>query len=62
MSRKTCENKATYRFTWPGQDESFICGTHVNWLERVAKAIELPLQVIPLGDDVDETCRQTWPA
>ena len=60
--RKTCDSKATYRFTWPGQDESFICEHHATWLKRVAKAMGLHLQVAQLGDDVDEICQQTEPA
>ena len=55
----TCENDAVYRFTWPGQDESFICEDHVKWLQNVANAMGLHLQIIPLEKDVSEKCRQS---
>lgn len=45
-----CENLGLYRFTWPGQDESFICESHVGKLRAVAAAMGLPLQIIPLED------------
>ena len=56
--RKTCENEAAYRFTWPGRDESFVCESHAAWVRRVATAMGLHLQLIALEGDVDETCRQ----
>ena len=46
-----CENPASKRFTWPGQDESFICDEHAPKLVGVAKAIGLHLQVITLTEE-----------
>ena len=46
-----CDNPAKYRFTWPGRDESVICGEHVNKLRAVANAIGLHLQTIPLSEE-----------
>lgn len=47
-NQQGCENKAAYRFTWPGRDEAGICEDHVEWLEKVVDAMGFPLQVIPL--------------
>ena len=46
-----CNNKAIYRYTWPGRDESFICERHVSWLKKVANAMGFSLQVIPLTEE-----------
>ena len=43
-----CKNKASYRFTWSGYNESFICEECVFQLKTLAKVIGLPLQVISL--------------
>ena len=53
-----CENKAAYRYTWPGLDEAFICDDHVGRLESVANAMGLNLQVIPFEDN-EQKCSQT---
>ena len=58
MSEKRCEQKAVRRFTWPGQDESFICQEHLPKLQRVADAMGMHLQLIPLAEDTNETCKQ----
>lgn len=46
-----CAEPAAYRFTWAGQDESFICEKHVGKLRGVAAAMGYYVQVIPLSDD-----------
>ena len=43
-----CDSPAAFRFTWPGQNEKTICAIHAVRLAYVAKAIGLPLQIIPL--------------
>ena len=43
-----CEDVATYRFTWPGQDEKGICAMHAPKLRGIAMAIGLHVQMIPL--------------
>lgn len=55
-----CDKKATHRFTWPGRDESFICGEHLPKLQGVASAIGMSLQTIPLHESEleGENCRQ----
>lgn len=58
--RVLCGEPAQYRFTWPGQDESFICGEHAPQLVGVASAIGCHVQLIPVheSDQAHETCRQ----
>ncbi len=58
MAEKICENQAVYRFTWPGNNESFICEAHAIWIRRVVKAMGMHLQLIPLEEDADKQCRQ----
>ena len=58
MNEKLCGQKAVRRFTWPGQDESFICQKHLPKLMGVAAAMGMHLQLIQLADDTDETCKQ----
>lgn len=55
-----CPHQAFYRFTWPGQDESFICTEHVNKLQGVASAMGMYLQIIPLSNEeqAEHTCNQ----
>lgn len=53
-----CTEKAAYRYTWPGKNESFICEKHVSKLIMVANAMGFPLQVIPLENNQEEVCRQ----
>jgi len=45
-----CDNRAKFRYTWPGRDEALICDDHVEKLRAVASAIGLPLQIIPLSE------------
>lgn len=47
----TCDNKAQYRYTWPGQDESFICEEHSKKLRAVAQAMSFHLQLIPFPEN-----------
>ena len=52
-----CQNGASYRYTWPGRNESFICNDHAPKLRAVSNAMGLPLQMIPLLHE-DEQCDQ----
>lgn len=45
-----CKNYARYRYTWPGNDESFICDSHSTHLRNVAAAMGLHLQLISLTE------------
>jgi len=60
---KKCGNRAFYRYTWPGRDESYICTEHVNGLRALADAIGMYLQVIPLSheEQAQRTCNQEVP-
>ena len=46
-----CNNVATYRFTWPGKNESFICEKCSKKLLAIATAIGLHVQLILLKKD-----------
>ena len=46
-----CEQPAVFRYAWPGRDESFICIDHAQRLSRVAEAMGLYVQLIPLSGD-----------
>lgn len=62
VTDRQCTHPAEFRFTWPGQDESFICEHHVGKLRSTANAMGMHLQVIQLSEDeireMPETCRQ----
>ena len=44
-----CKEPALFRYTWPGQDESYICLDHALKLDNVANSIGLYLQLIQLS-------------
>jgi hypothetical protein len=58
MCKKTCDKVASHRFTWPGNDEAFICENHQRQLKRVADTMGLHLQTISLGTGIQKTCTQ----
>ena len=56
-----CENLATHRYTWPGNDEQLICDEHLPKLQAVANCMGFYLQVIPLSEadrDLGLKCAQ----
>ena len=53
-----CPGIAEFRYTWPGQDESFVCIPHSIKLKNVATAIGLHIQLIQLPLDAHKRCRQ----
>jgi hypothetical protein len=53
-----CGEKAKYRYTWPGRNESFICEEHSHQLKAIAKAMCFPLQLIEIEPGLDNTCQQ----
>ncbi len=61
---KPCGELAAFRYTWPGKGEAACCVEHAMQLSRVAGAIGLPLQLIPISYRVGEvpeifpTCTQ----
>lgn len=58
-----CQEQPHFRYTWPGKDESFICFEHSRQLQRVAAAMGLHLQLIPLSEDEQTgvSCSQELP-
>ena len=46
--KPSCDNPPAYRYTWPGQDEAYICFKHAAWLDQVANAMGTYLQLFPL--------------
>jgi len=51
-----CSKIAVYRFTWPGQDESYICEEHEPQLKGIANAMGFHCQTIDYMGH--EECRQ----
>jgi len=51
-----CQNEAAYRYTWAGQDESYICEEHVRQLKGICEAMGYYCQTIPY--EGVEQCRQ----
>jgi len=64
MANIKCMSPALFRYTWPGQDESFCCLLHGNQIASVASAIGLHLQLIELqpGEIHDRACQNEEPA
>lgn len=55
-----CPNRAEYRFTWPGREESFVCMGHAEKVKNISNAMGFFCQLHPIHEsDFDgETCRQ----
>ena len=58
---KLCGEHAAFRFTWPGKPESHVCVDHALQVMGVARAIGLPLQLIPVGVKVGDPIPEEWP-
>lgn len=43
-----CGNPGAYRYTWPGKNESVVCEEHLEKLKRVAYAMGVYIQLIPI--------------
>ncbi len=43
-----CAAPASFRFTWPGKDESVICGAHAPALQSIASTFGLRLKLEPI--------------
>jgi len=57
---KLCENIVYARFTWPGNDEKYVCLMHSLKLAKLAEIMGFYLQIIPLKlDEIeDKHCNQ----
>ena len=51
---KRCGITASFRYTWPGEDEAVACAICASKLEGVARAIGMHLQLILIDPE-------TWP-
>ena len=59
MNQTQCPHPANYRYTWPGRNEAYICTIHAEGLKRVANAMGLHLQLIPIQEsEKSHTCEQ----
>lgn len=50
----TCQNFATFRYTWPGKDEAFCCTMHAKGIRAVADALGLYQQFIPITPCIEQ--------
>lgn len=58
MIDKQCPYPAFYRFTWPGNDEAYVCFYHATKLLLVASAIGMNVHPVALGRDDKHLCEQ----
>jgi len=49
-NQKGCDEIASYKFTWPGNDDDVICENHVGQLIAIASAMGMHLQVTPIPE------------
>jgi len=47
-NQRGCDEPASFRYTWPGQDEAGICLQHAEQLSAISEAMGLHVQLIPL--------------
>jgi hypothetical protein len=56
---------ATHKFSWPGNDVSYICSGHLPTLKNIARALGLFVAIEPLDETDFQLCRQEgscpWP-
>jgi hypothetical protein len=51
--QRFCIEDAYYRYTWPGNDESFICKIHGKRITNISIAMGFHVQMIPLVEKID---------
>ena len=51
-----CQNLASFRYTWPGRSENYICKEHVEYLKSITNALGFYLQIIPC--ETQNLCEQ----
>jgi len=56
--KNQCPNPGSYKYTWPGRNESYICELHVSQLRNIASAIGLYIQVRPVPEQEQWQCDQ----
>lgn len=60
IDQQQCAKDAAFRYTWPGEDESYICLDHIHHLRRTAEAIGLQLQLIAIINPIRRSVLQDW--
>jgi hypothetical protein len=55
---KQCKNPGTFKYTWPGRDESYICATCVEKLKAIAAAFGMYLQIRAVPEEEQSQCWQ----
>ncbi len=53
-----CQNPGTFKFTWPGRDEAYICASCVKNLKAIAAAMGLYLQIREVPEEEQRQCEQ----
>ena len=43
-----CSKLSVFRYTWPGKDETGCCAEHADWIQKVADALGMYLQLVEL--------------
>lgn len=51
-NQRGCNQPASFRFTWPGNDEAGICLQHSEQLSAISAAMGFHVQLIPLSKEV----------
>ena len=58
-NQKGCEEKAVYRYTWPGEKEELICKQHVSDLSNKVNEMGLTLIIRPIMENKEIENEQT---
>jgi hypothetical protein len=55
-----CTNPAIVRYTWPGQNECYVCAIHALGIQKIACSMGLVIQFMHLtvSEMVDHACSQ----
>lgn len=52
--KKGCRFPATFRMTWPGDDERDVCAVHATQARAASRAMGFRLQLKPLSWEDDD--------
>lgn len=58
MAEKQCENRATIRRFWPGQQPDFVCPLHAVAWRNISDAMGVHLHMESIAEDVPEADRK----
>ncbi len=56
--KQQCQNPGSFKFTWPGKDEDYICSSHLPNLLIIANAMGLYIQIRPNLEEEQRQCGQ----